>query len=223
LDDILAKLWVPRELPSKAAGGGVFDHLRNQPKAKALELPAVNITWEKFAREILGDVLQMEIMAPSNGNYCGLVTATDPDAPAIIQWDGLEGHPRNPVSLYVYHNGSAASNWGLTAGWVKVTAVFRGPHKWQEPSKFKHQADSVCFAIDGCRDSRPAELCLFPEILKAEFHGIRAVVEAHSKSGGITGREDGNANGLIMNSGSPVTIRVRTATGLANYTIDRLD
>lgn len=223
LDDVLAKLWTPRALPESAKGGGVFDHLREQRKPQAIELPATKMTWEKFQRTILPNVLSVEIQAPSHGNYYGLVTATDPDAPAIIQWDGLDGHPRNPVSWYVYHGGSSATNWNIAAGWRNVTGIFQGPFKWQEPTKFKHQADSVCFAIEGCQETRSAELCLFPEILKAEFHGIRAVIEAHSKSGGITGKESGNANGLTFGNNSPVTVRVRTSEGLASYTIDRLD
>lgn len=223
LDDVLVKLWVPRDVPAEAKGGGVFDHLRNKQKPDAIELPAVKMTLEKFSRTILPNVLAVEIQAPSHGNYYGLVTATDPDAPAILQWDGLQGHPRNPVSWYVYHGGSTASNWNIAAGWRSVTAIFRGAHKWQEPEKFKHQADSMCFAIEGCQETRSAELCLFPEILKSEFHGIRAVIEAHSKKGGITGKESGNANGLTFGNGSPVTLRVRTLEGLASYTIDRMD
>jgi hypothetical protein len=223
LDDVLAKLWTPRDVPSEMKGGGVFDHLRNKQKPSAIELPAVKMTWEKFHRTILPNVLSVEIQAPSHGNYYGLVTATDPDAPAILQWDGLEGHPRNPVSRYVYNGGSSASDWNIAAGLQNVTAIFRGAHKWQEPEKFRHQADSVCFAIEGCQETRNSELCLFPEILKTEFHGIRAVIEAHSKSGGITGKESGNANGLTFSSGSPVTVRVRTPEGLASYTIDRMD
>lgn len=223
LDDVLAKLWAPRALPEAAKTGGVFDHLRNQRKPESIELPATKMTWEKFSRTILPSALGVEIQAPSRGNYYGLVTATDPDAPAILQWDGLNGHPRNPVSWYVYHGGSTASNWNIVSGWRNVTAIFQGPFKWQEPTKFKHFGESVCFAIEGCQETRNAELCLFPEILKAEFHGIRAVIEAHSKSGGITGKESGNANGLTFNNDSPVTVRVRTAEGLASYIIDRMD
>jgi hypothetical protein len=51
LDDVLAKLWVPRE-PESSKTGGVFDHLRGQ-KAAVIELPTTKITWEKFARTVL--------------------------------------------------------------------------------------------------------------------------------------------------------------------------
>lgn len=223
LDDVLLKLWEPRELPPAATGGGVFDHLRNQRKPEAIELPAVKITWDKFQRTVLGNVLQMEVMVPSRGGFCGVMTAVDADAPAIIQWDGLAGHPRNPVSWYYWNGGSAASQWGLSAGWNKVSCVFPNPSRWQEPAKFSHQKDTIHFAIVGCAESRPASLALFPEILKAEFHGIRSVIEAHSNRGEGQGAESGTANGLTFDGAGTLTLRVRTADGLASYTLDRMD
>ena len=224
LDDVLAKLWVPRSLPDVPKTGGVFGHLRNQPKREAIELPATKMTWEKFQRTVLGSVLQMEIAVPSRGGFCGLMTAADPDAPAIIQWDGLNGHPRNPVSWYYWHGGSPASQWGLSAGWNAVSCVFLNPSKWQEPDKFKHQKSTIHFAIAGCVESRVESLALFPEILKSEFHGIRSVIEAHSNKGGAGSEaEKGAANGLTFDGTGEVTLRVRTPEGLASYTIDRLD
>lgn len=221
LDDVLLKLWTPRELP-EVAKGGVFGHLRGTNKPSAIELPEVKITWEKFQRTVLNGVLQMEIMAPSRGAFCGVVTATDPESPAIIQWDGLAGQARNPVSWYFYNGGSTASQWGLSAGWNPVSCVFPNPSQWQ--AEFKHQKNGVHFAIAGCSDSRMDGLALFPEILKAEFHGIRSVIEAHSNRGGkITGAESASANGLVFSNGTPVTLRVRTPDGLARYTIDRMD
>lgn len=223
LDDVLLKLWTPRELPDAPKTGGVFGHLREQRKPEAIELPATKMTWEKFQRTILGNVLQMEIYVPSSGGFCGLMTATDPEAPAIIQWDGLAGHPRNPVSWYYWHGQSSASQWGLTPGWNKVSCVFPNPSKWQEPGKFKHQKATIHFAIVGCVESRTTSLALFPEILKAEFHGIRSVIEAHSATGGGTGAENGTANGLTFDGSGEVRLRVRTAEGLASYTIDRME
>lgn len=222
LDDILTKLWVPRELPKAGRSGGVFEHLKDSAKREPIELPATRMTWEKFSRTVLGDVLQMEIMVPAHGAFCGVMTAVDPDAPPIIQWDGLHGRPRNPVSWYYWNGGSSCSQWGLQLGWSSITCVFRNPSKWQEPDKFKHQKDTVHFAIAGCTESRPTSLALFPEILKAEFHGIRSVIEAHSNRVGGQEAEAGTANGLTLDSGS-VTLRVRTAQGLAGYIIDRMD
>jgi hypothetical protein len=102
--------------------------------------------------------------------------------------------------------------------------VFPNPCKWQEPEKFKHQKgrDSTLPSWAASNRARPA-LALFPEILKAEFHGIRSVIEAHSATGCGQDAEKGTANGLTFDGSSPVTLRVRTAEGLASYTIDRMD
>jgi hypothetical protein len=190
---------------------------------RSVDLPAVDITWEKFRRTVLPAATSMEVELPPRGAYYGLVTAADPDAPAIVQWDGLPGLPRNPASIYVYTGGSTPADWNLAPGRAAVTAVFLSPAHWQQPEKFAHHGRCVHFAIGGARDKRSSGLALFPEILKSEFHGIRSVIEAHSKCGEITGGDAGDANGLAFYKGSPVTVRVTSADGVATYRIDRLD
>lgn len=226
LEDVLSKSWVPSVEVKPKDSGGVFDHLKpSKQLAHEMQLPTVTMTWEKFKRTILGSVTSMEILLPHHGAFYGLVTAEDPDAPAIIQWDGLAGHPRNPVTWYFYHNGSNARDWNLTPGWAKVNAVFLSPNQWQDPSKFLHHATNVLFAIDQCIDEQPRHrgLALFPEFLKSEFHGIRSVIEAHSKKGEIIDAASGTANGLALSNSNKVTVRVKTSSGLASYHIDRLD
>lgn len=226
LDDVLAKVWVPQPIPEPAIYDRVFGHLRRSPQTPEIELPALTMTWDKFTRTVLPGVVSMEIaVPPHHGAFYGLVTAVDPEAPAIIQWDGLDGRPRNPVSWYFYAHGSSAQQWGLSPGMTKVTSAFLSPHQWQDAGKFSHQPKAVFFSIEGCRDNGSAGnrgLALFPEILRSEFHGIRSVIEAHSRSGCIEGFESGNANGLAF-QGTPVTLRVRTAAGIATYVIDRMD
>lgn len=222
LSDVLVKLWEPAPEPDAPPSGGVFDHLREADRVKKLNLPPTVITWEKFAARVLPDARTIEVKTPSRGAFYGLVTAADADAPAILQWDGLADQPRNPVSWYFYHNGSPASQWGLRAGaWTPVAAIFPSPHQWQAPEKFAHQGQNIFFAIRGAKVSRSAPLCLFPEILKSELHGIRSVVEAYSKTRFIEG--EGDANGLAFQKGAPdaLTLRVRTAQGMATYTLDR--
>lgn len=228
LDDVLASVWSPREAePESPKAGGVFDHLRqDRARVKELDLPTVAMTWEKFARTVLPAAESLEVRVPGRGGFYGLVTAVHPDAPALLQWDGLGGHARNPVSWYFYHNGSSASQWGLTAGaWVSVTRVFLSPHQWQEPQKFAHQGVHAFFALEGCRDSRTPGLALFPETLRAEFHGIRSVIEAHSRRGAVQGADQGDANGIAIRKGGTgyINLRVRTSDGSAIYSIDRWD
>jgi hypothetical protein len=225
LTDVLDKLWVPPTELRKAPAAGVFGHLRPEAKTNAgLSLPPKAITWEKFRNTVLPGATGIEVNVPgSSKSFYGLLTAADPDGPPILQWDGLEGEARNPVSWYFYNDTSSAWQWNLTSGWNAVTAVFYSPPFWQVPQKFKHHATQVFFAIKGCSDNRRAPLCLFPEILKSELHSVRSVIEAHSKSVTITPDATADATGLSFSNGSPLTVRVQTAAGKATYTIDRVD
>lgn len=226
LEDVQQMLWAPRNVePSTPPSGGVFDHLRQKQGVKEIELPATVMTWEKFAERVLPKALGIDALVPYSGSFYGLLTAADPEAPPILQWDGLEGFPRNPVSWYFYAGGSRADRWGLRSNaWVPVPAIFLSPHQWHQPEKFQHQSLHVFFALEGAQDRQHATLALFPEMLRAELREVRAVIEAHSKSRSTEEPENGNANGLALrkgHAGQTIHLRVRTEDGPARYTIDR--
>lgn len=227
LADVLKKEWEPTILLQEAPREGkVFDHLREQKhRMPGVEVPAVNITWEKFARTVLPTASEIEVLVPIQGPFYGLLTATVPESPPILQWDGLEGHPRNPCSWYFYHGGSVAKRWDLTPGWVALKAIFLSPFMWQEPQRFSNHEPNAFFAIEGCVDRREPSICLFPESLRSDLHGIRSVVEAHSRSAKATGVESGTANGLALSKGSntPITVRTRVSGVTSTYKIDRWD
>jgi hypothetical protein len=225
LDDVLSFLWRENEkTPSTQKSDGVFGHLKNSPTVKEVQLPTKTMTWEKFSQTVLPGAKVIEAQAPRIGAYYGLVTALDKDAPAILQWDidhpiNGEKNARNPVSWYFYNGGSPASHWSLTPGFNKVTAVFYPPHKWQNPEKFNHLGKMVCFALYGAQDMDLTNtgLALFPEILKNELHGIRSVIEAHSRKFKIQYPGRGNANGLALQTNNTITLRVDGSL----YHIDR--
>ena len=147
-----------------------------------------------------------------------MVTAVNPDSPPMLQWYGQEVLPRNPVSWYFWHGGTTAHHWGLAAGWNKVAAVCLKPCHWQS-DKFVHQGGGVFLVLSDARDSRSAGGGYFPETLRSEYHGIRSVIEAHSRSAELLGREEGNANGISLNEASPLLARVKSASGLASYQV----
>ncbi len=98
-------LWRPRPTQPAPEPGGVFSHLT--PKAKKppdrQPVPAQTITWEKFARTVLPDAVDIEVQVPAGSErFMALVTAAQPEAPPILQWDRED--QRNPVSWY-YHAG----------------------------------------------------------------------------------------------------------------------
>lgn len=221
--DVLKWLWEPTEQKPSDPQDGLFGHLRRPSKTvKPVALPAGKITFSRFAETVLPTAHKLEILLPQVGAFYGLVTATDPSAPAIIQWDGLEGNCRNPVSWYFYSMGSACSRWGQKPNWTAVTGVFLSPHKWQEPDLFDNHGLSAFFALGPtCQDNSDPSLCLFPEILKSEYRAVRSVIEAHSKTGKVTGV--GEVNGFAFQKGAERSLRARvtTAAGVTEYEIDR--
>ncbi|HEY9791466.1 MAG TPA: hypothetical protein V6D22_13765 [Candidatus Obscuribacterales bacterium] len=217
--DEIQTIWKP-PVTEKPARGTVFGHLPtyNNVTPAPLAMSAKAITWEKFARTVLPNATKIEIFMESRMSFCALVTATNADAPQILQWN-------NPFSWYVYQGLSAPEHWSLQRGaWIDVTGVALQPSMWDNENKNQHQGKSAIFILQGCKDTREAGLGLFPEILKSELHGIRATLEAYSRSRQLTGREEASANGIrVGETQAPNKIRVTTALGTAIYTIDRWD
>jgi hypothetical protein len=217
--------WHPIEVTEKTAANGVFGHIKPKggPTAsRPLELPATTLTWEKFARTVLPTAEAMDLNVPPHGNFTAHLTAVHADAPPILKWD-REDH-RNPVSVYVYHGGSPASQWGISPGWHKVTAFVLLPNLWgDQPSP--HLGDGGTLILDGAVDGRDnSGIALFPEILRQELHEVRSVIEAYSRTGRIQGREQASACGLRIPKGAiGITVRTLSAGRWTSHIIDRWD
>lgn len=218
--------WTPR--PVAPAKGGVFGHLSPAAKAesRAGDAPTVSITFEKFMRTVPDDAVVMECLVPGTGAFYALVTAADPSAPPVIQWDREE--KRNPVTWYTYSGGGSAHQWNVPAGqWHPVTAISYLPFMWHGVG-YDHQGEGAIFVLDGCRDTTiTAGAGFFPEQLKSEYHGIRATMEAFARSATIAGREQASACGLAIRKGQrggEVRVRVTSRSGArVVYCVDRWD
>jgi hypothetical protein len=228
LDEVQA-IWRPQAgAMERAAGGGLFGHLRPKGSLPAggLTLPGVTMTWEKFQRVVLPTAEQIDFYVPTcRENYTAFCTAVNPDAPSILQWDLLE--KRNPVSWYVWYGGSLPIQFGLMAAeWCPVTAITLQPSSWFG-AKCEHQGEAVVFLLEGARETRiDAGAAIFPETLKSEFHGIRATIEAYSRSAELSGREAGSACGIRLQKGASwpnALFRVRAGGNTAEYRLDRWD
>lgn len=221
----LQTMWTPKpSLPLGQKSGGVFAHLRDEVTPSAMIVKAPALSWEKFVRTALGDAEEISALVPNLGAFYAFVTAADADAPPIIQWDRAEA--RNPVTWYVYHGGSTATQWNLVPGWTKVTAISRFPHRWQPGHE--HHGDGALVAIDGCRDGNNASSCLFPEQLKSDLHAVRSTIEAFSRRDKLEEPERASACGLAIRQGETkpmgvVQLRVTTRGAVTEYTIDRWD
>jgi hypothetical protein len=223
--DELETIWKPWEPKDAPATDGVFGHLTAKGDAapSTLNIPAVTMTWAKF-QAVLATAEKMELMVPTeHANFSAFLTAVHADAPPILKWDREE--PRNPVSAYVYHMGSPARDWRLTAGrWCIVTGVSKRANLWGD-NPIPHLGDGVTLILEGAGDTRTGQgNALFPEILKDDLHQVRATIEAYSKRAAISGLEDASACGLSFGTKDiRKTVRVLSEGRWTSYYIDRWD
>ena len=213
-------VWKPRPDPVHRQVGGVFGHIaaKSSERSRPLDLGVQTTTWVKFERDVLPRARTIAVVVPYHGNFGALVTAVDLSAPPILQWDS-EGR-RNPFSRYLYVNGSPASHWGLVGGSeVEVTGIAHNPPHWQPG--FEHHGNAAMLILKGARDRGAPGLALFPEILKSELHGVRAVIEAHSGHRRMQGSEDASACGISVEGNVGVTLKVSDGATVTTYRIDR--
>lgn len=230
LEDIVP-MWTPkqdeRHGPKPA---GVFSHLRVKDQGGnvvSIGVPPIVMTWDKFARTVLPTAERIECMVPSDrAGFVALVTAADPTALPILQWDRED--KRNPVTWYFYTTGSLAHDWNLRAGtWAPVNAVTLNPAQWDAERPCTNQAKAAVLILDGARDLRHEHGGgLFVENLRSEYHGIRATLEAHFGQARIEGRDEATACGLALQHGSNSwghVLRVTAGGVAASYKLDRWD
>lgn len=224
------KMWAPRTV-MQGGTGGVFGHLtpKDAKKAEAnlLNLPFKKMTLEKFVKTVVPTADDIEVYLNRNMPFIALVTAAHPDAQPILQWDTPEN--RNPVSWYVYPNGSQPEQWGARTGvYARVTALTAGPAQWNSSIKLPQHGERLIFILDGVKDSNGEKvgLGLFPEYLIGELQPVRKTIEAYSGSGVIEGLRDASACGVTytkgINSGS-LFVRVKSKSAIQNIEIDRWD
>ncbi len=82
----------------KAKPAGIFANIVTKEKKNAVsvpgsDMPAMVMTWAKFAKTILPEACQIEAMTGNRNRFMALVTAANEDAENILQWN-------NPVSWY---------------------------------------------------------------------------------------------------------------------------
>lgn len=222
LDEVLA-LWKPTP-HAEPVNQGVFGHLAPKTaKPVAMRIPAQTMSWDKFQRTVLPTAERMQMQAPIRGGYCALVTAVNSAAPPIIQWDCEE--LRNPVSWYFWAGGAQAASFGLQAGsFVDVDAITLQPSMWH--SGHEHQGAGVMFVLAGAHETANPGAALFPEILRAEFHGVRSVIESYSRASSIQGKSEPHAAGIMLKKGDAswsATVRVWANGSSLDYQLDRWD
>ncbi|WP_295622168.1 hypothetical protein [Chamaesiphon sp. GL140_3_metabinner_50] len=229
LEDLQA-LWVPHSATPKVESKGIFGHLQTATtKAqRQIDMPPIVMTWEKFARTILPNAKSIEYFVPTSKQpYMALVTAQNPEAPPIIQWDTPEY--RNPVTWYFYANGSSPNAWNLRSNaYCNVTAIVLQPSLWNQPEKFAHKGEKAFLILQNVKDKQYQKGAgFFPESLKNEYHSIRSTMEAYAKNAVLKGKDEATACGIGLQKGGSwdsILLRVTTRDNLqVKYQLDRWD
>jgi hypothetical protein len=116
--------------------------------------------------------------------------------------------------------------WNVTPGsWAKVTGIVTSPNLWSDTPLLQHGRHTF-FLLKGCRDTTSGEgRGFFTETLRADFHSVRATLEAYNRTATIAGAEEAEACGLGMTDQQPwnLVLRVTTASAVTSYVIDRMD
>ena len=224
LSDVQA-LWLPKapQETKPAKQGGVFGHLAKRANEAPVtsNAPATVVTWAKFASTILPNAEAIEFLVPHDQqSYTAMVTAKNPDAPNLLQWD-------NPVSHYVYHGGSPPSAWNLTGGrYHRVTAVVLRSWMWDPAKVYSHHGAGVVFVLEGAKDvNYQRSGGMFPEQMKSEYHAVRRTLEAYFGDAVIEGKDEAEACGIALVKGATwnLTFRVTSRGVRTSYKLDRWD
>ncbi len=218
----LELVWRPAPTREPVKQDGVFGHLRKDGRDDivATGAPPKTMTWSKFEKDVLPRAERIELFVPfGRTNFLACVTAVNPDAPNMLQWD-------NRVSHYVYNGGSTAGQWNLQAGqYAEVTGVTLASHMWGG-QRLANQKRSVTFVLKGARDTgHQRSGGMFPETMRSEYHAIRKVLERHFMQAAIEGKDEATACGICMSDGAQWNHRLRVQAGgvMVEYVLDRWD
>lgn len=229
--EIVEAVWRPKPAsPAAQSSGGIFSHIKPKGPVEPtpLALPTTNITWRKFAETVLPNATSMKIMvSASREPFFVLTTAVDPSSYPILQWDNEQ--QRNPVAWYTWVNGSYAREFGLASNrYLPVYCVTKMPHMWYgNDGKYPNHTQGVLLCIEGGKETKNLNAAIFPSTLKNELHGVRSVIEAHSKSSKLEGFDyPAHVVGFqLADKGKvdPVTVKVVVNSQEFSYRIDRWD
>lgn len=223
VSDLPRLLWAPKadEDDSKEYRSGVFSKVKSKENAKddyeLVHNDGGKITLTKFMKSVAPGAKRITVTTPSIGSYAAYTTAVDMEAPCIIKWDSKE--VRNPISQYVYNNGSYKSQWNIFESEVDCVGIANFPEDLLSEELSQRGA---LFILDHVYDTKNSASALFADNLIPELFPIRKVIESFSNATPLESVEGQKACGLTYNSGI-LYVEVYTEYAVTLYCIDRLD
>ncbi|KKZ63914.1 hypothetical protein EMCG_01772 [[Emmonsia] crescens] len=215
--------------------GGIFANVvpRSVPKfnpkthGNSAEVdPPKSISFSNFVHTILPTAKEVEVQLEEK-EYLYFLISGYPGSKPLMQWHTKD----NLVSPFTFTTPVSTSKYNLYTGWNQVSAVFPFPHLWDamptaktfplltsDASEFKHYHRKHGFrylvCLDGIEEKTKKDgLCLFPSMLKSEFHPVRATIEAYSGAGEIESPRENYVGGIsVSRSSSKHTKRLYRVT-----------
>ena len=187
---------------------GIFGHivpkraLKKQPQQDGADRvstsddPPTSMSFSTFVKKVLPTAKRIEYKLPGYTSLYFFLTGL-PGAKPLMQWHD----DTNRASWYTHATSVYVSNYGLSSGWTPVSCIVPFPHLWdgipttmtfplsEDTTAFKYYHSKNGFryliGLEGIKEQGDSELCLFPTLLKSEFHGVRSTIERYSRMGKI--------------------------------------
>lgn len=227
-------IWKPTIEEKDEAPKSTFGHLKTsaapKPVDTPLNLPRVNMSWNKFLEEILPKALNLEIKIPQVEFFAGIATAAVAESPCLFFYD----HQASPYAKMGRDQFSdkplpvPAANWNLVPGtYRQVGMILPMPHHWTGQNH-PHMKEQILFSIPGAYDTASVDHgqpgnALFPQLLKSEYHPYSSVVMAYANTAPFEGPTKDQICGLSLTRGQQEQrlLRVTTESGQREILIDR--
>jgi hypothetical protein len=198
----------PSPRPPKSSTQKLFAHIvpRSSSDRKSTpDLPPTRITFTNFINKVMPTAQRIQYKLATESNSIYFFITGHPNTTPLMQWH-YSNHA-NRASWYIYHHPQRVKNHELIPNeWNDVTAIMPFPHLWdgvpvtttfplidnekdkpetEQKLKFYHSKNgfSYLLALENIIDKQTDSLCLFPTLLKGEFHGARATIEKFSGLG----------------------------------------
>jgi hypothetical protein len=192
------------------------------------DAPINEVSFRHFVLKILPTISTMEAL-PTDPLQPYFFTTGKPGSKPIMSFHSGGSHT---ASWYTWGHAGALSNASLKEKFTPVKAVITFPHMWDDLAapevldeakveSFKHKRHGIrlLFVLAGAKEKVNPGLCLFPTLMKGEFHSVRKTVEACSNSGRLEQPEAGDhVGGICVEKNKPegdrgILLGVRTKGG----------
>jgi hypothetical protein len=219
------KMWQARTIPTQESGAdAIFCNVvpkatkENKLNATGFKhhsdgIPPTRISFARLVSDVLPAAVKLEMHVGDRAQFCFLITGLQ-DTKPLMQWHS----DANRVSWYFPGTPALVSSHKLLPDtWNEVSCLVPFPHLWdgipatttfpqsgektaETGHKYYHTniGSRYLFCLKGATQKDRRGLCLFPSLLKAEFHGVRSTIEAYSNKTSQEEIDDLEAKGGIV-------------------------